>query len=60
MWIARIVLPFHATVSYYLDAWYFAWLGAPLAVIVNIVVSKIAGQKTPDDICELLATKVHA
>ncbi len=55
----NVVLPYHGTISYYLDAWYFAWLGAPLAIIVNVVVSKLAGKETPDDICELLATKVH-
>jgi cation/acetate symporter len=55
----HVTLPAHATVSYYLNAWYFAWLGAPLALLANIVVSFITGRDTPDEICELLATKVH-
>ncbi len=55
----NVVLPGHATVSYYLNAWYFAWLGAPLAVITNIVVSKATGCDTPEDIKEFLAKKVH-
>ena len=42
----------------YLNAWYFAWLGAPLAIIVNIVVSKLT-PPPPEEIREFLAKKVH-
>ncbi len=54
-----VTLPAHDTISYYLNAWYFAWLGAPLAVFFNIVVSFLTGRNTPQDICKLLATQVH-
>lgn len=55
----EVTLPAHETITYYLDAWYFAWLGAPLAIIANIVVSIATGCDTPDDIKEFLAKKVH-
>ncbi|MBD3267636.1 cation acetate symporter [bacterium] len=54
-----VFLPAHEMVTYYLDAWYFAWLGAPLALIANIVVSIATGCNTPQDIKEFLAKKVH-
>jgi cation/acetate symporter len=54
-----IVLPFHAFVSYYLEAWYFAWIGAPLAIITNIIVSKLTSG-TPEEIRKFLIEKVHA
>lgn len=52
-------LPGQEFVSYYLNAWYFAWLGAPLAIIVNIVASKLSKNKTPVEIQKFLAEKVH-
>ena len=52
-------LPFHGFITYYLNAWYFAWLGAPLAIIFNIIFSKMSGDKTPDDVQDLLAKQVH-
>ncbi len=55
----NVTLPHHDFISKYLDAWYFAWIGAPLAIFFNIVVSKIAGKETPQEICKLLATQVH-
>ncbi|MCP4590066.1 MAG: cation acetate symporter [bacterium] len=54
-----VELPAKETITYYLDAWYFAWLGAPLAIAANIVVSCLTGRDTPQEICKLLATKVH-
>lgn len=45
--------------SVYLNPWYFAWIGAPLAIIANIVVSKITGCDTPIEIKKFLATQVH-
>ncbi len=52
-------LPFQADISYYLNAWYFAWLGAPLAIITNIIASKMAKEKTPVEIKKFLAEQVH-
>ncbi|OGK04208.1 MAG: hypothetical protein A2487_11955 [Candidatus Raymondbacteria bacterium RifOxyC12_full_50_8] len=52
-------LPAQAFVNYYLNAWYFAWFGAPLAIIVNIVVSTATGKDTPEKIKEFLYHTVH-
>ncbi|MFH0879078.1 MAG: cation acetate symporter, partial [Lentisphaerota bacterium] len=52
-------LPGATTISYYLNAWYFAWLGAPLAIIANIIGSKLSKEKTPDRIRLFLAKEVH-
>lgn len=54
-----VVLPYHGFINYYLNAWYFAWLGAPLAIIANIVASKLSKEKTPLEIKKFLAEKVH-
>ncbi|MCF6269355.1 MAG: VC_2705 family sodium/solute symporter [Melioribacteraceae bacterium] len=54
-----VVLPYHEFIHYYLNAWYFAWLGAPLAIISNIVASLLAKEKTPLEIKKFLAEKVH-
>jgi cation/acetate symporter len=51
-------LPAHEFISYWLGAWYFAIFGAPLAIIVNIVVSKIT-KPTPLEIRKFLIEKVH-
>ncbi len=55
----EIVLPYHEFIHYYLNAWYFAWLGAPLAIISNIVASLLSKDKTPLEIKKFLAEKVH-
>jgi cation/acetate symporter len=52
-------LPGAAFIEKWLGAWYFAWIGAPLAIIANIVVSFITGRDTPEEIKLFLATKVH-
>jgi cation/acetate symporter len=54
-----ITLPAHAFISYWLEAWYFAWIGAPLAIITNIVVSKLT-KETPMEIRKFLIEKVHS
>ena len=54
-----VELPFHPFISYWLEAWYFAWIGAPLAIIANIVVSKVT-KPTPLEIRKFLIEKVHA
>lgn len=56
---AGIHLPAHEFISYYFQLWYFAIFGAPLAIIVNIVVSKLT-KPTPLEIKKFLATEVHA
>ena len=53
------VLPGQEFITKYLNLWYFAWIGSPLAIIVNIVVSLISKDKTPLDIKKFLAQKVH-
>lgn len=54
-----IHLPYHNFVSYWLEAWYFAWIGAPLAIIANIVVSKFT-KETPIEIRKFLVEEVHS
>ncbi len=51
-------LPGQTFVSYWLNVWYFAWIGAPLAIIVNIIVSKFS-TPTPLEIKKFLAEHVH-
>ncbi len=52
-------LPGHEFITYWLGAWYFAWIGAPLAILTNIVVSKMT-EETPEEIRKFLIEKVHA
>jgi cation/acetate symporter len=56
---AGVVLPAASFMTYWLGAWYFAWIGAPLAIITNIVVSKMTAP-TPLEIRKFLIEKVHA
>jgi cation/acetate symporter len=51
-------LPGQAFISYWLNVWYFAWIGAPLSIIVNIIVSKLT-KPTPLEIKKFLAEQVH-
>ncbi len=51
-------LPGQEFVTYWLNVWYFAWIGAPLAILVNIVVSKLT-KPTPVEIKKFLIEKVH-
>ena len=53
-----ISLPAQEFMGYWLNAWYFAWIGAPLAILANIVVSKLTGE-TPYEIRKFLVEKVH-
>lgn len=55
----NVQLPLASTINYYLNAWYFAWLGAPLALLANISVSLITGCNTPREIKNFLAKEVH-
>ena len=52
-------LPAHEFISYWLGAWYFAWLGAPLSILVNIIVSRFT-KETPIEIRKFLVEKVHS
>lgn len=51
-------LPGQEFVTHWLNVWYFAWLGAPLAIITNIVVSLLT-KPTPVEIRKFLVEKVH-
>jgi cation/acetate symporter len=53
------VLPYNDFITYYLGAWYFAWIGAPLAIVTNIIVSKLT-KETPIEIRKFLIEKVHS
>lgn len=52
-------LPLHDFVNYWLGAWYFAWIGAPLAILANIVVSRLT-KETPVEIRKFLIETVHS
>ncbi len=54
-----ITLPAHEFFSYWLEAWYFAWIGAPLAIVVHIVVSRFT-KETPIEIRKFLIEQVHS
>jgi cation/acetate symporter len=54
-----VVLPYHDFVTYWLEAWYFAWIGAPLAIFVHIVVSLVT-KETPIEIRKFLVENVHS
>jgi len=51
--------PLHEFVDYWLGAWYFAWIGAPLAIFANIIVSKFT-KETPIEIRKFLVEQVHS
>ncbi len=51
-------LPGQEFISYWLNVWYFAWIGAPLAIVVNIIVSLLTAP-TPLEIKKFLAEQVH-
>ncbi|MCK4751701.1 MAG: VC_2705 family sodium/solute symporter, partial [Bacteroidales bacterium] len=54
-----VSLPAHDFISYWLEAWYFAWIGAPLAIIVHIIVSRMT-KETPIEIRKFLIEQVHS
>ena len=54
-----IVFPASDFVNMYINPWYFAWIGAPLAIAANIIVSLLSKNKTPDEIKKFLAKEVH-
>ncbi|PLX12732.1 MAG: cation acetate symporter [Marinilabiliales bacterium] len=54
-----VELPYATFITKWLGAWYFAWIGAPLAIIVNIIVSKLT-PTTPLEIRKFLVLNVHS
>ena len=52
------VLPAHEFISYWLGAWYFGIIGAPLAILTHIIVAKLTPE-TPLHIRKFLVEKVH-
>ncbi len=52
-------LPGQEFVEYWLNVWYFAWIGAPLSILTNIIVSKLT-TPTPVEIKQFLIEKVHS
>ena len=54
-----VILPAHDFINYWLGAWYFAWIGAPLAILTNIVVSNFT-EETPIEIKKFLVEQVHS
>lgn len=52
-------LPWQEGISYWLGPWYFGIIGAPLAIIVNIIVSKLT-KETPIEIRKYLIEQVHS
>ncbi len=54
-----VLLPGHEFIGYWLGPWYFAWIGAPLAIITHVVVSKLT-VTTPLEIRKFLIETVHA
>ncbi len=54
-----VQLPFHDFISYWLEAWYFAIFGAPLAILVHIIVAKMT-KETPIEIRKFLIENVHS
>ncbi|MCK5075377.1 MAG: cation acetate symporter, partial [Calditrichia bacterium] len=53
------VLPGQEFIGEYLNMWYFAWIGAPLAIIANITFSLLSKEKTPFEVRKFLAQQVH-
>lgn len=52
-------LPFQDFINYYLGAWYFAVIGAPIAIITHIIVSKLTPE-TPLEVRKFLIENVHS
>lgn len=54
-----VQLPAQEFINYWLGAWYFAWIGAPLSIIVHIIVSLVT-KETPIEIRKFLVEQVHS
>ncbi len=54
----NVSLPFADFINYWVNPWYYAWIGAPLAIAANIIASLVT-QETPLEIKQFLAGTVH-
>ncbi|MBL6989909.1 MAG: VC_2705 family sodium/solute symporter [Bacteriovoracaceae bacterium] len=54
----NVVLPGASFINYWVNPWYYAWIGGPLSVIVHIIVAKFT-EETPEEIKKFLAENVH-
>lgn len=54
----NVVLPAADFINYWVNPWYYAWIGAPLAIAANIIVSLMT-EETPLEIRKFLAEQVH-
>ncbi|MCG8697963.1 MAG: VC_2705 family sodium/solute symporter [Bacteroidales bacterium] len=57
--VKGVELPGNEFIEYWLGAWYYAWIGAPLAILVHIIVAKLT-KPTPVEIRKFLIEKVHS
>lgn len=53
-----VALPAAEFMNYWVNPWYYAWIGAPLAIAANIIVSLMT-EDTPEEIKKFLAETVH-
>jgi cation/acetate symporter len=53
-----VQLPAHEFISYWFGAWYFGIIGAPLSIIIHIIVARLTPE-TPLHIRKFLIEKVH-
>ncbi len=51
-------LPAAEFMNYWVNPWYYAWIGAPLAIAANIIASLMT-EDTPEEIKKFLAETVH-
>jgi len=54
----QIVLPAKEIIDYYVNPWYFAWIGAPVAIVVHILVALVT-EDTPEDVKKFLAESIN-
>ena len=57
--VKGVALPAMDFITYWLGAWYYAWIGAPLAILVHVIVSLMT-KDTPVEIRKFLVEKVHS
>lgn len=52
------VLPGNDFIMYWLNPWYYAWIAAPVACLVHVLVALVT-EETPEEIKKFLAVQVH-
>ena len=57
--VKGVTLPAMDFITYWLGGWYYAWIGAPLAILVHIIVSLVT-KPTPIEIRKFLIERVHS